>query len=108
MDGSVRRPSITRSCGKRARKGNLFTPDGSHGTQAARLRKGGRAVECTGLENRQERKLFVGSNPTPSARQTKGPRRGPFLVWPWVGLQNPRSVGSTHRQDSRCAQPHSC
>src|SRR5690606_40030410 len=42
-------------------------------------RKGGRAVECTGLENRQERKLFVGSNPTPSARQMKGPRRGPFL-----------------------------
>ena len=28
---------------------------------------GGRAVECTGLENRQRRKSFVGSNPTPSA-----------------------------------------
>ena len=27
---------------------------------------GGRAVECTGLENRQRRKSFVGSNPTPS------------------------------------------
>jgi hypothetical protein len=29
---------------------------------------GGRAVEGTGLENRQGCKLFVGSNPTPSAR----------------------------------------
>jgi hypothetical protein len=28
---------------------------------------GGRAVECTGLENRQRRKSLVGSNPTPSA-----------------------------------------
>src|SRR6185295_10668195 len=28
---------------------------------------GGRAVEGTGLENRQGRKSFVGSNPTPSA-----------------------------------------
>ncbi len=27
---------------------------------------GGRAVECTGLENRQSRKRLVGSNPTPS------------------------------------------
>ena len=30
-------------------------------------RKGGRAVEGTGLENRQARKGLVGSNPTPSA-----------------------------------------
>jgi hypothetical protein len=30
-------------------------------------RRGGRAVHCTGLENRQRRKSFVGSNPTPSA-----------------------------------------
>ena len=29
---------------------------------------GGRAVECTGLENRSCRKATVGSNPTPSAR----------------------------------------
>ena len=28
---------------------------------------GGRAVEGTGLENRQGRKSLVGSNPTPSA-----------------------------------------
>ena len=28
---------------------------------------GGRAVEGTGLENRQTRKGLVGSNPTPSA-----------------------------------------
>ena len=31
--------------------------------------KGGRVVECTGLENRQRRKSLVGSNPTPSANQ---------------------------------------
>ncbi len=30
-------------------------------------RRGGRAVECGGLENRLGRKLYVGSNPTPSA-----------------------------------------
>jgi hypothetical protein len=32
---------------------------------------GGRAVEGTGLENRQGRKLLVGSNPTPSAMTSK-------------------------------------
>ena len=32
------------------------------------LRMGGRAVECTGLENRQGCEPFVGSNPTPSAK----------------------------------------
>ena len=32
-----------------------------------RERTGGRAVECTGLENRQGCKPFVGSNPTLSA-----------------------------------------
>jgi hypothetical protein len=31
---------------------------------------GGRAVECTGLEIRQGRKSFVGSNPTPSANRS--------------------------------------
>jgi hypothetical protein len=31
---------------------------------------GGRAVEGTGLENRQARKGLVGSNPTPSATHT--------------------------------------
>jgi hypothetical protein len=31
---------------------------------------GGRVVEGTGLENRQGRKSFVGSNPTPSAIAT--------------------------------------
>jgi hypothetical protein len=38
-------------------------------------RKGARAVEWTGLENRQERKLLVGSNPTPSARCGYSSRR---------------------------------
>jgi hypothetical protein len=33
-----------------------------------RYRMGGRAVEGTGLENRQARKGLVGSNPTPSAK----------------------------------------
>jgi hypothetical protein len=32
-----------------------------------RYGRGGRAVEGTGLENRQRRKSLVGSNPTPSA-----------------------------------------
>ena len=31
------------------------------------FRRGGRAVECTGLENRQGFAPFVGSNPTPTA-----------------------------------------
>ncbi len=29
--------------------------------------KGGRVVDCTGLENQQRRKAFEGSNPSPSA-----------------------------------------
>src|SRR6266542_3587652 len=36
----------------------------------ANKRMGGRAVEGTGLENRQGRKSLVGSNPTPSASMT--------------------------------------
>ena len=39
-------------------------------TGVSELWKGARVVEWTGLENRQERKLFVGSNPTPSAKTT--------------------------------------
>src|SRR6266542_6446519 len=35
--------------------------------ETANKRMGGRAVEGTGLENRQGRKSLVGSNPTPSA-----------------------------------------
>jgi hypothetical protein len=31
--------------------------------------KGGRVVDCTGLENRQCRKAFEGSNPSPSAQK---------------------------------------
>ena len=34
--------------------------------------KGGRVVECTGLENRSTRKGTVGSNPTPSAKNNIG------------------------------------
>lgn len=33
------------------------------------FRRGGRAADCTGLENRRRRKAFVGSNPSPSARR---------------------------------------
>ena len=44
-----------------------------HSVGAALMaRMGGRAVECTGLEIRQSRKRFVGSNPTPSARLDLG------------------------------------
>jgi hypothetical protein len=32
--------------------------------------RGGRAVEGTGLENRRGREITVGSNPTPSARNS--------------------------------------
>jgi hypothetical protein len=34
------------------------------------IRRGGRAVEGTGLENRQRLTSLVGSNPTPSARNS--------------------------------------
>ena len=34
------------------------------------IRRGGRAVECIGLENRQQGNLFAGSNPAPSAFPT--------------------------------------
>jgi hypothetical protein len=37
----------------------------------AHFRMGGRAVEYTGLENRQRGDPFVGSNPTPSANQSR-------------------------------------
>ncbi len=37
-----------------------------------RLRRDGRAVYCTGLENRRRRKASVGSNPTPSANRPFG------------------------------------
>ena len=40
------------------------------------LWRGGRAVECTGLENRQGCEPFVGSNPTLSAIT--------FYVFQWV------------------------
>jgi len=41
-------------------------------------RKGGRAVEGTGLENRQARKGLVGSNPTPSTMLKSRPRVAHF------------------------------
>jgi hypothetical protein len=54
-------------------------------------RRGGRAVEGTGLENRRGRKVTVGSNPTPSANDQTGavrhgtkcqPNQALFLVQP--------------------------
>ncbi len=47
---------------------------------------GGRAVEGTGLENRQGGNVFVGSNPTPSASPVfyivwHRQKKTPFLVW---------------------------
>src|SRR6266576_4256710 len=57
---------------------------GGGGFPRRRLRMGGRAVECTGLEIRRGRKSSVGSNPTPSAKTTTSaprvelpPSRGP-------------------------------
>ncbi len=44
---------------------------------------GGRAVDCTGLENRRARKGTVGSNPTPSASRD----HGPSLLAAAVGVQ---------------------
>ncbi len=62
------------------------------GGKTGRIRMGGRAVEGTGLENRQGRKSFVGSNPTPSAitsltnpdrrRPTKSAQSGVFPLKP--------------------------
>ena len=43
------------------------------------LRMGGRAVECTGLENRRLFTEFVSSNLTPSAINKKTPFREFFL-----------------------------
>lgn len=83
----------------RARAGRAHSPDraraapsrpssrlaGTHGVHAALKRvagtpilrrwRGGRAANCTGLENRR---VFthVGSNPTPSARERRSRRRG--------------------------------
>ena len=45
--------------------------------QSRASRMGGRAVEGTGLENRQTCKGLVGSNPTPSTT-SNGPLVGPF------------------------------
>ena len=42
------------------------------GPICASVRRGGRAVECTGLENRQGFAPFVGSNPTLSAIRFQG------------------------------------
>lgn len=45
-------------------------------------RMGGRAVECTGLENRRLFTEFVSSNLTPSAINKKALKRGLFcLCW---------------------------
>jgi hypothetical protein len=51
---------------------------------------GGRAVECTGLENRQRRKAFVGSNPTPSASKIKD------LLLKFFGQKRPLFFGLAH------------
>jgi len=42
---------------------------------------GGRAVEGTGLENRQARKGLVGSNPTPSATNAELLIKSMTAVW---------------------------
>src|SRR5205823_836700 len=45
-------------------------------------RRGGRAVECTGLENRSRGNPIVGSNPTLSARQPLSSNGVPALAPP--------------------------
>jgi hypothetical protein len=56
----------------------------------AMIRKGGRVVDCTGLENRQRRKAFEGSNPSPSAGECVsetwvGHLRGQMLFFSGIG-----------------------
>ena len=58
--------------------------------------KGGRVVDCTGLENRQRRESLVGSNPTPSARINKAPK-GPYLFWRNGCAHEPAGSTKTHR-----------
>lgn len=38
-------------------------------TESSRRRRGGRAADCTGLENRRRRKVFASSNLAPSAKR---------------------------------------
>ena len=59
----------------------------------AKIRRGGRAVECTGLENQQGLAPFVGSNPTPSAK-TKRPAVSGFFGF-WRGCWFEATLGST-------------
>jgi endonuclease YncB( thermonuclease family) len=47
------------------------------------MRMGGRAVEGTGLENRHDGNVIVGSNPTPSATRTLRPRLASLVTAPW-------------------------
>ena len=61
------------------------------------IRRGGRAVECTGLENQQGLAPFVGSNPTLSAKR-KETRKGLFLFEEGVADEN---HGSTHAAAQR-------
>jgi hypothetical protein len=49
-----------------------------HALRKLHLWRGGRAVECTSLENWQGCKPFVGSNPTLSATNQLGPLRAFF------------------------------
>ncbi len=49
--------------------------------QRQKIWRGGRAVECSGLENRQGFTPFVGSNPTLSARYKKPRESGVFCIW---------------------------
>ena len=59
----------------------------------ASCRRGGRAVECTGLENQQGLTPFVGSNPTLSARHEKRPVRGVFYGCWWNENPYPAGIG---------------
>src|SRR5262249_44618749 len=70
---------------------------------------GGRAVEGSGLENRQGRKPLVGSNPTPSAMGTSGnvhdcPKRPPNNPYSRPLPRKPRVLLPTRRHSRRAAQ----
>ena len=70
------------------------------GVSILRRWRGGRAANCTGLENRR---VFthVGSNPTPSAREQRSRRRGCYSN-PGLSL---RGFASSAHLRRRCAAP---
>ena len=67
----------------------------------AKPRMGGRAVECTGLENRRLFTEFVSSNLTPSAKYKKLPLWGVFCICWVLWEKNLRSEFGDRRERRR-------